>query len=213
MICSFSATVRRLEQNVARRFQARPLVAGVRRSVPKSGLDSHRRLLRAATQDLHDETERAWSTSGGFGSREHYLSFLKAIRGVHVAIGFPAAELIGTRKEIAEENARIRALSEDLGEAPHWTSPDQPLSRSFAWGVGYGLNGSTLGASVMLKAGHCRAEWPSAYFRLGRDYVQSGRLARFFQSLDAADLELEKAVAGARAVFERLASAPAERAD
>ena len=181
----------------------------MRRGQTTSVRESHRWLLRVATQDLHDETERTWSTPGGFRSRDQYIAFLGAIRAVHIALGLPSARLIGAEEEITEEIARVRTLSKDLGDEPARVSPDRILSESFAWGVAYGLNGSTLGASVLLKAGHCQEGWPSAYLRRGRDYARSGRLVRFFEALDTADIEVADAVAGAREVFARLASAPA----
>ena len=122
----------------------------------------------------------------------------------HCGLGLAAAERSGLPSALREEQARIAALERDLAPAAP-PGPAPLLSRDAAWGVLYALNGSALGATVLLRetAGD---ERPSAYLTVMRDYARSGELRAFFDTLNHAPLELSGAAQGAAAVFADLAS-------
>lgn len=162
-----------------------------------------RTFLRARTSLAHDTLEQGWFGPDGFRSVESYRGLLLQSLHVHLTLGLPAADLWGTPDDAALERARLRALISDTGVDANTLS--QPMSSldttSHAWGVAYVLNGATLGASVMLKTGKLRAGWPHQYMLHGRAFVQSGGLMRFFERLNAAEIDPDCAVAGANACF------------
>ncbi|MEM0987401.1 MAG: hypothetical protein AAGK00_00870 [Pseudomonadota bacterium] len=166
--------------------------------------ETNRQHLRAATQHAHQETETAWSSAEGFADAQTYRRFLGALATVHTRLGMPAATLRGA-DEMADEWERVHALANDLGHTPPPPPARGGMSDSFAWGVGYALNGAALGAAMMLKGGFLPPDWPKAYLSTGRDYAKSGRLARFFDALNDVGLDREEAARGARAVFDGLA--------
>lgn len=169
--------------------------------------------LRSSTWNLHQKIEAVWTLDGGFKGRDSYLGFLANLAVAHRALGIPAALAMGDADAYTEETKRVEALAEDLG-VPAWPKPPlAEMSPSYGWGVAYVLNGSTLGASSMLKQGHIQDGWPSAYMRLGRTYVTSGKLKAFFEALNTAALDQAEVNRGALdtfAVFENTVPAPAK---
>lgn len=162
--------------------------------------------LRDVTRALHDEIEAIWTPAGGFASRQTYLDFLSTLLLVHRRLGAPAALRRGDPEDVIEEHRRVAGLTEDLDAAPSRTMAVEDIDEGFAWGVGYVLNGSSLGAAVLLKAGALGEDWPTRYLMMGRDYVTSGRLKRFFDALNAVNHDPDTVQEGAFAAFEQLGS-------
>ena len=170
---------------------------------------TNRFLLRAATRHEHLAAETTWTPEHGFGSVERYHGFLRALVSVHLQLGLPAATKRGIASEIALEEARIEALADDLRLPIKQNRGGHDMCVSYAWGVAYCLNGSALGASVMLKSVHLPENWPRTYLLAGRDYVRSGGLVSFFSLLDSMELDLDAAADGAKTVFRELAASAA----
>ena len=166
---------------------------------------SMRTKLRRLTAQIHVDLETLWSFSNGFSSQEMYLRFLTQAFHVHTGLGQAAAPIWGDVDAQAIERARIDCLIDDLDglHLPAACVPD--LSDSQAWGVAYVLNGSCLGASVMLKRGDIPQDWPSSYLAHGRDFVHSGQFQMFMERLNRADIELHGATLGARTCFKAFA--------
>ena len=162
--------------------------------------------LRQMTADVHANLETRWFGTGGFTSRSHYEEFLRQAFGVHRDLGLPAAQVWGDEDAVTGERARIAHLASDLGAKPDHRGDRRTMTESYAWGVAYVLNGSCLGASVMLKRGDIPDDWPSRYFAHGRTYVQNGGLKRFFEKLNAAPIDPGAASQGANACFEAFMS-------
>ncbi|MEM9060698.1 MAG: biliverdin-producing heme oxygenase [Pseudomonadota bacterium] len=163
-----------------------------------------RATLRAATRELHAKIEEMWTPDGGFGSRQTYLDFLYALLCVHQQLGVPAALRRGDPEDAAEEYRRIRALCNDL-ELPRPRSLGlNELDEGFAWGVGYVLNGSSLGATILLDRGALQPDWPTQYLSVGREYVKSGHLKRFFDSLNVVGHDPKSVQRGAFATFDQI---------
>ncbi len=160
--------------------------------------------LRAATQCLHDRIERIWSPNGAFETRSTYLDFLRMLLRTHETLGLAAANARGQDTEISDEAARINALRLDLGQGPEVLRPTGSLAEDYAWGVAYVLNGSALGATMLLKHDRLGPEWPREYLRLGQAYVQSGHLKRFFDALNTGPHDPAQVLRGARDTFARL---------
>lgn len=161
----------------------------------------NRAKLEAATRALHDKTEALWAGTEGFSTRAHYLAFLTTLLDAHHRLGLPAARAREAEEDIADEETRLKALHADTGHGPLAPIRARP-SPSYAWGIGYVLNGSALGAVMMLKEGHVPEGWPTAYLEEGRAYAKSGKLAAFFRALDAAELDMDEATRGAQETFE-----------
>ncbi len=175
-----------------------------------SKLVNLRQDLKHATRAQHQRLDGYLGNKAEFQTRQQYLLFLWALIDTHKKFGLPAARQRGISDDLKLEYQRIVALEQDLGLplAYNNSHPLEPLWKSqtndcmsYAWGVGYVLNGSTLGASMMLKYNFLAPKWPRAYLTLGRDYAQSGQLKRFFNSLARQELNLEAAISGARETF------------
>lgn len=165
---------------------------------------STRDALRAATHDLHDEIERTWSTGSGFASRAAYEAFLAKLLGVHLDMGVAAAIARGSDAERREELRRIDALGTDLGHDTIGTPRFCDMDPDYAWGVGYVLNGSSLGASMMLRDGAMSADWPKAYLGLGRAYAKDGHLKRYFADMNTLAPNADRVRNGALDTFAAL---------
>lgn len=164
-----------------------------------------RHALKTCTADLHDMLESLWTPHGGFASKSAYLDFLKALHRTHSRLGLAAMSRIGTDWDIAEERARIAALDQDLDGMSHAHHQTTEMDEGYAWGVGYVLNGSTLGASVLLKQGHIEKGWPCAYLKTGRTYAATGALKHFFDRLEKTDAPEDRVMTGAKETFQHLA--------
>ncbi len=169
---------------------------------------SNRHHLRDAVGTNHAMAEQAWMADGKFSSPEKYEDFLRALLIAHLSLGLPAALHRRCVSELGLERERIFALRKDLGLKVDVIPEGLILSNSYAWGVAYVLNGSCLGAAVLLKSGAIEPAWPSAYLRTSQSCVSSGRLGAFFRALNAFPLHRPDAVAGARDVFTVLSEAP-----
>lgn len=171
-----------------------------------SDFNTHRAYLRTNTAQAHNGLEQSWFGSDGFRSEGHYRAFLTRSLFVHQVFGLPAAGLWGDPADSLTEQQRIAALQADTQRSAFHLAPparltSKPICESQAWGVAYVLNGATLGASVMLKTGKIPNVWPQLYMVQGRGFVQSGGLMRFFDRLNAAQIDRDLAVMGANACF------------
>lgn len=166
--------------------------------------------LKHATQGSHAQAEAAWFGHARFADRAAFLGWLSALNEAHGRLGLPAARCLGDEDLLAAEHSRLAALRQDLGCGPGLGSRKAP-TQSFAWGVLYSLNGSAMGASVLLKSNVIAPGWPSAYLRQMRSFATSGGLKRFFRMLDQQVLAEAEAVAGAEAVFRLMSGADALR--
>jgi heme oxygenase len=177
----------------------------------------NRDVLRQRTAGLHTAAEQVWRADRGFPDLGAYRAFLSALLSAHQRLGLAAAEARGDAADMAEERARITALKDDLGDAappqagPAAALPARSIVPDRAWGIGYALNGSALGAAMMLKAG-MPGDWPISYLTSLSAYARSGRLATFFRRLNAAPLDLDIASEGGCDVFRLLAQGPTPEA-
>lgn len=168
--------------------------------------DENRQHIRDAVQANHAKAENSWMPGRTFRSASSYVDFLRALLCVHQSLGLPAATLRQNGVERATEDARISALQQDLGTDIETGPTGCLMTESYAWGVGYALNGSSLGAATLFKSRAIKPDWPSTYMRMSRDYAASGKLAAFFRDLNGSALDLEAAVSGATDVFEMLSN-------
>ncbi|MEM1161760.1 MAG: biliverdin-producing heme oxygenase [Pseudomonadota bacterium] len=173
-----------------------------------------RTVLRKVTQTLHRQTETVWTPSGRFVSEESYHKFLGALLSAHKEVGLAAAIARGDDEEAEEESRRIEALTADLQlDSPVCAPvPGIEMTPDYAWGVSYVLNGSALGASILLKGDALAPHWPRRYLTLGHQYARSGRLKNFFERLNT-EAERSPAVErGATDTFSILFKAAPKRA-
>lgn len=179
------------------------MTAGLYQTEP-GGLRVH---LKQLTAPVHDRVERLWISDGVFLSENHYSEFLAALLAIHTRLGLSASQSVSDLEMQREERRRVSALSLELGlKIPSSCSSDA-VAHDYAWGILYVLNGSTLGASQLLKLNALPAGWRSSYLELGRDYAKSGRAARFFRDLDSQSLDWQQAARGAMETFQLLESA------
>lgn len=167
----------------------------------------NRGYLKAATHRAHERAETRWTVSGRFRDASAYIDWLRVMERSHRRLGLNAAACAYPHA-LQVEQIRISALGSDLGGGQGAPVTVAKISQSWAWGVLYALNGSALGASILLKSGAVPNAWPSAYLRVMRDYATSGGLVAFMRSLQQQALDLPQAANGADAVFEMIRAAP-----
>ena len=162
---------------------------------------SNRQALRDATRNTHDQAEAFWSAPPGasFPIRR----FLKAMLRLHHTLGHPAA--IASCFDHAEdiEQRRIEALLRDLGGCVPDPAKSHTPNSDAAWGVLYALNGSAMGAGVLLKE-QPDADTPAEYLNLMSTYAKSGQLGAFYKALNRQVLDQSAAEEGARLVFSEM---------
>ena len=153
--------------------------------------------LKNATRDSHAAAEARWTASGAFSSRFAYANWLERMYQVHAGLGQAAAETARWPGAARDEADRAACLAQDLS-ATNGQPQDRPsLSRPAAWGVLYALNGSALGASILLRS-MVPDGWPVSYLQEMARFAKSGRLARFFADLDAASCDSGRRLARGR---------------
>ena len=167
----------------------------------------NRHFLKAATRTAHERAEASWVTEGHFTDRAAYTAWLTAMAEVHATLGAWAARQLDDSKWRDEEQRRLSALEADLSVPLPVHHYRFDRTDSWAWGVAYALNGSAMGASVLLKTGAVGADWPRQYLTTLRDYATSGRLHGFFSALQDQAMDRDQAGRGARDVFAALARA------
>ena len=164
---------------------------------------SNRVVLRNETSVEHAAAEQVWTSDASFVSLGVYQQFLSMLMSLHLDLGSPAADVLGVTPDLEEQ--RIKALADDL-EVKVPIRNTASLTSDQAWGVCYVLNGSALGASLLLKSKAVEPSWPTSYLQVMRAFARSGELAKFFRSLDAQRLDQIAAIQGARTVFQAIAT-------
>ena len=157
--------------------------------------------LRRTTHSLHQKLETLWTPDNRFATEDDYRSFLRALLKAHSEVGVRAAAGRDDAADFVLEKQRITALATDLEIGLPAAPTMPPLSADYSWGVGYVLNGSTLGAAIILKQNFVEPTWPSAYMRLGRAYVRAGNAKSFFNTFDSLALNGSEVERGAIDTF------------
>lgn len=164
-------------------------------------LISTREALRGATRDIHVATEKRWLPHGVFEDLEGYLAWLSALAAIHAGRGAAAAKRLDQAWITDEEDKRYIAIVADLGHQSLDKTVEQKMNTSEAWGVLYVLNGSALGAVSLLRSDALSPQWPKAYLNQMKSFASSGLLKRFFCELEAAPIDTNAAIKGAKATF------------
>lgn len=166
--------------------------------------------LRALTEPVHARLEEMYWSPRGFPDLGTYRQFLGRMRRAHRTFGLPAALAEPGIVDPACERRALSLIDQDLG--PTGAAPGDPviadITRDHAWGIGYALTGSALGASLILKSGSMAPDWPTGYLAFMRDRARDGEIRRFFDALNASNADPEPACAGAMAVFTVLEGSP-----
>lgn len=172
----------------------------------RSGQRSNRRLLKRLTRTRHERAELHWTTVGAFRDASAYREFLNTMLQIHCRFGSAAAAMV-SKEDVGWEHGRTSALCSDLKLTGRSSEPSEPghITRDFAWGVLYVLNGSAMGASVLLNSKAIDQNWPTAYLESMREFARTGALGTFFRALNAASLDFPQTVLGAEAIFDAVA--------
>lgn len=165
---------------------------------------NNRQFLKDATRAEHVATEASWMTQGHFADRAEYDAWLAAMMAVHTSHGFAAARVLGRAEWVEDEHIRHAALVADLSRNIYTSQGSPMATTSWAWGVAYCLNGSALGASVLLKSDALAPSWPRAYLAAMKGFAAQGGLKRFFDALDGQSIDRSEAARGAADVFAAL---------
>lgn len=164
--------------------------------------------LRDATRDLHAAAEDKWMPMRRFASEDGYRGFLSALLQAHHRLGRPAALRRADHDDIRREEARITALCQDLGTAPPAPAAPTEMAERYAWGVSYVLNGSALGAALLLGQNHVGPRWPRAYLTQSQQFAKSGALRDFLDRMDSLPAHDHDLLQGASDTFRLVASDP-----
>ena len=168
------------------------------------GRHDNRSLLRHATRSAHDRAERRWSDVPD--TAHEMAKFLNAMLSLHLEFGLTAASSVDQHGALELEHKRLAALRGDLEIVPH-TEPD-PTARMHhdtAWGTLYALNGSALGATVLMRQSRETIGASTRYLELMSSFARSGALGTFFRTLNRQTLDMRRATSGATAVFAAMA--------
>lgn len=170
------------------------------------GRHDNRSLLRHATRSAHDRAEQRWSDVPG--NAHEMATFLNAMLSLHLEFGLTAARSVDPHGALELEHERLAALRVDLEVAP----PTEPAPASAtrmhhhtAWGTLYALNGSALGATVLMRQSPETIGASTRYLELMSGFVRSGALGTFFRALNRQKLDMHRAASGATAVFAAMA--------
>ncbi|MBI1684169.1 biliverdin-producing heme oxygenase [Caulobacter hibisci] len=118
---------------------------------------SRRARLRAVTADLHDSIDSEISRTGLMTTRDGYVAYLNATLAARAKIealldASGAAEVYAPWSRIS---AALRQDVADLGEKPSFGDPGAPaptpLGVAGIWGALYVLEGSAMGARLLLR--------------------------------------------------------------
>ena len=165
---------------------------------------SNRLLLKQATRAAHARAEARFVGPHGFRDHTAYACWLTAMMDVHMTVGLPAATVLDDAVLLTREDKRIRSLAHDLGVPVTRGQSIPDRSMSWAWGVQYVLQGSALGASMLLKSGTIRPEWPRAYLREMQHFATCGGLKQFFAALESNTIDPAEAIQGAKEAFPKV---------
>ena len=176
-----------------------------RRRLPRIGTtlrqDNLRAELRARTSHQHECLDQA---VGLFDTCDQYARFLEGSRRFRAAVD-DALDRQGSW-EVERLADWIDADLSDLGRDPVATAcfPVMPNSDAFALGVAYVLEGSALGARLLLRrASELGFDGDHGARHLVRQTNDNGRWKRFLVELDAvAPADREQVVAGAASAFD-----------
>lgn len=160
--------------------------------------------LRTATARVHEEAETQVDLRADIGTPQGYRTFLRVMLEVSTKFGASLDEAANLSGLEPRSEQLIEALSDDLGVGTSgqprvWATPSP--SSSYSIGVGYTLEGSSLGAAVL------RKRIPDGVSTAYLDRLLSARRDRWvcysrFLDDPSTDVSIDECVAGATDVFE-----------
>ncbi len=168
---------------------------------------SLREQLRAATRETHPELDGRIGSLRPFESLAGYGAYLNGMRDLYLTFG-DALDSCATQATIPMRcKALLDAIAEDLaacgdrGNVEGASSPVNPGSGA-AWGAAYVLEGSTMGAQMLVR--QAQQKLPSGattHFLQALAADGMGRFRQFCAALDTADVDADQTIGGATAVF------------
>lgn len=178
-------------------------IADLSESAARQQRKNNRQLLKRLTRLKHERAELRWTQIGAFHDIDAYRMFLRTMLDIHDRFGGPATRVVPMEHHVWERE-RASALRIDLQIKPAMSDPHSsaPMEKDFAWGVLYVLNGSAMGAAMLLNSNAINADWPTAYLEVMCEFARSGALGAFFRSLNDAEVQLGQVARGAEAVFD-----------
>ena len=169
--------------------------------------DTARLYLRSSTSLTHQRMDALGARVANVSGSDGYAIFLRTMARVMDQFAVPldrSSELAGLAPRSQRLIAALAADLHELGAEPAMSPP--PLGDhgdDFAWGVGYALEGSALGAAVLLEQARSGSPGlPVGYFSALVD-ERPGRWSTFSAALNSVGVgpEVETATDGALAVF------------
>lgn len=191
---------------------------------------SLREQLRAATREKHAELDARIGAIRPFESLAGYAAYLSGMRELYLAYG----DALDSCAQQASIPTRCRVLLDaiandlaacgndignpiDHGNAEGAGSLVSPGSGA-AWGAAYVLEGSTMGAQMLVRQAQQKLPTgATTHFLQALAADGMGRFRQFCAALETANADADEAIGGATAVFEHAiawfdAHAPAEEA-
>ncbi|MEM8984416.1 MAG: biliverdin-producing heme oxygenase [Pseudomonadota bacterium] len=161
--------------------------------------------LRTATMPQHRHTESLMDDYAPLQTAVGYRRFLWLMARLHARYAEAldrSSEIAGLPQRSAELLAALRA---DLGDTDALDANVTVNGNAQCMGVGYVLEGSGLGATVLVRGLPKGPDHPHAYLSLLSESVGK-RWPAFKKTLDAEPLDADATAAAAAAVFNELAA-------
>ena len=176
-----------------------------------------RERLRSETRPKHAELDALLGELRPFTSVERYAIYLLGMRELYARFGAALDRCAELSEQSGRQQEMIEAIDRDLaacerltptelpsnGSAGASPSRDSGLPDSAAWGAAYVLEGSAMGAQMLVRS--ARERLPAA---VTIEFLQAlagsgvGRFKNFCAAMESADVDGDEAVAAAAAVFE-----------
>jgi heme oxygenase len=173
--------------------------------VSRQRTDSIRHALRNETRESHEELEKFVQSSNLFGSAIGYRVYLASMLRVYQTFAKP---LLWVEQRAELEPITFQAQSciqSDLGsEFDSQSAACEPVAPECCWGTAYVIEGSSMGAKVLLRSisqKPDRESYPVRYLNLIGEHAPE-RWPKFLRALEVSACDPTKTAHAARRAFE-----------
>lgn len=166
-----------------------------------------RESLRSETRDKHAALDALLGELHPFASCERYSIYLAGMRGLYAAFGDALDRCARSAQLAPRQREMITAIDADLAscnasENEPAAAPVSQFTDSAAWGAAYVLEGSAMGAQMLVRTARERLSAEvTIHFLTALAGEGVSRFRAFCAAMEAANVDADEAVAAAERVF------------